>query len=87
MGLVDLGIDTIRGEAGDMSIVGVSDLICHKLYHLILDRVALSILGYLFHIRAVLAELLIFILIGRTGTILIFRQQTVNHHIWITTDG
>ena len=50
MRLVNLGIDTIRGETADMGIVSVADLIRHKLHHLILDRVALGILGDLFHL-------------------------------------
>ena len=87
VGLVNLGIDTVRLDAADMCIVGITNLVGHKLYHLVLDRVALSIHGYLLHVAAVLAELLVLILVGRTGTILILGKQTVNHHVGITTDG
>ena len=34
-----------------------------------------------------LTVLLILILVGRTAAILIFRQQTMHHHVGITTDG
>ena len=71
MGLVYLGINAIRLDSTDMSIIGITYLVGHKLYHLILYRVALSILAYLLHIAAVLAELLVLFLISRAGSILI----------------
>ena len=37
MVLINLGIDTITGETGDMGIIGIADLILHKLHHLIFD--------------------------------------------------
>ena len=70
-----------------MGVVGVADLVGHELHHLVLDGIALGILRYLFHVAAVLAVLLVLLLIGRAGPVLVFRQQTVYHHIRITADG
>ena len=84
--LIDLGIDTIRGDAADMRIELLTDLISHELHHLIFDAVALCLLCYLLHLAAVLAEFLVMITVGRAPTILITGEQTVHHRIGITAD-
>lgn len=49
--LVYLAIDTVGGDARDVGVIDVAYLVFHKLYHLILDRLTLGILGYLLHVR------------------------------------
>ena len=62
--LVDLGIDAIGRDAADVGVVAVANLILHELDHLVLDGVALGILGDLLHVAAVLAVLLVLVLVG-----------------------
>ena len=57
MVLIDLSVDAIGGETGNVGIVGIADLVGHELHHLVLDGVALSILRDLLHVAAVLATL------------------------------
>ena len=87
MVLVYLAIDTIRLDATDMRIEALAQLVCHKLYHLILDRIALSLLCHLLHVGTVLAEFLVFILAGTAASVLIACQQTVYHRVGIASDG
>ena len=86
MVLVDFAIDAIRLDAADVCIVLITNLVGHEFHHLILDAVALGLLGGLFHIGAVFAQLLVFLLIGRTTTVLVFRQQAMHHRVRITTN-
>ena len=62
--LVDLSIDAIARYATDVGIVGLADLVTHKLHHLVLDRVTLCVLCHLFHVGAVLAQILVMLLVG-----------------------
>ena len=62
--LVDLSIDAIARYATDVGIVGLTDLVTHKLHHLVLDRVALRVLRHLLHVGAVLAQILVMLLVG-----------------------
>ena len=84
--LVDLSIDAIRRDARDVGIVLVADLVAHKLHHLVFDGVALCVLCQLFHVGAVLAEVFVVLLIGGASSLLIFREQPMNHRIGITAD-
>ena len=62
--LVDLGVDAIGRDAADVGVVAVANLILHELDHLVLDGVALGILGDLLHVAAMLAVLLVLLLVG-----------------------
>ena len=62
--LVDLAVDAVGGDAGDVGIVDIADFIAHKFYHLVLDGVALGVLGYLLHVGGVLAELFVLLTIA-----------------------
>ena len=48
--LVYLTVDAVRLDARDVGVVLVAYLILHELHHLVLDRVALSLLGHLLHV-------------------------------------
>ena len=85
--LVNLAVDAIRLDAGDVGVVLVAYLVGHELHHLVLDAVALSLLGGLFHVGAVLAEFFVLLLICRASAIQVFRQQTVHHRVGIAADG
>ena len=85
--LIYLRVDAVGSEARDMRIVCMAYLVGHKLHHLILYRVALRILRYLLHLAAVLTILLILLLVGRASTLLIPRQQSVNHQVRIAAYG
>ena len=71
---VYLTIDAIALNATDARVVSLAHMVAHKLHHLIFYGVALSILRYLLHIRAMLAQLLILIFIGRAASGLIAGQ-------------
>ena len=85
--LVYLAVDTIRLDAADVGVVLVACLVGHELHHLILDAVALSLLCRLLHVRAMFAQLLVLLLIGRAPAVLILRQQAVHHRVGIAADG
>ena len=70
-----------------MTIELHSDLIDHKLCHLILDRRALGCCCNLLTLRRLLAKALHRALVGRLGTRQITCQQTMHHHIGIATNG
>ena len=84
--LIDLAVDTVARHATDVSIVDIANLVAHKLHHFIFYGVAFSILRYLFHVRAVFAEILIVLLVGRAAALLVFSKQTVYHRVRITAD-
>ena len=83
---VYLGVDAIAGDAADMCVVHLADMVTHELHHLVLDGITLSVLCDLFHIGAVLAELLIVFFVGRAPALLIFCQQPVHHRVGIAAD-
>ena len=72
--LVDLGIDAIGCDAADVGVKLLSDLVTHELHHLILDGIALGILGYDLHVAAVLTEFLVVLLVGRAPARLVFGE-------------
>ena len=58
--------------AADVRIEHLSQLVGHELHHLVFDAVALCVLRYLLHVRAVFAQLLVLLLVGGTPSRLIF---------------
>ena len=86
MVLVNLAVDAVRLDAGDMGVVHVAYALRHKLHSLILYGVALSVGSNLLHLARVFAQFLVMLLVGRTSALLITRQQTVNHRVRIAAD-
>ena len=48
--LVYLTVDAVRLDARDVGVVLVAYLVLHELHHLVLDAVALGLLGHLLHV-------------------------------------
>ena len=86
MVLVNLRIDAEALDAGDVCIVAFTDVIAHELHHLVLDGIAFRILCNEFHVRAMLAQLLIMLLVGRPSALLITGYQAVDHRVGIAAD-
>ena len=85
--LVDFAIDTIALDATDVRIKLFTDMLTHEFHHLVLDGVTLGIGCHLLHVRTMLAQTLVIVLVGAAATLCISCQQAVNHHVWITPDG
>ena len=66
-----------------MGIKHLAQLVAHKLHSLIFDGVTLGVRGYHLHVRRVLAQFLIVLLVCRRRSLSIARQQTVHHSVGI----
>ena len=85
--LVDLAVDAIALHARDMGVKLLADKLSHKLHHLIFDTVALRVLRYLLHVRAVLTQLLVVVFVGRPSSVLIAGEESVHHGVGIAAYG
>ena len=84
--LIYLAIDAIRLYAADVGIVNLTYLVAHKLYHLVFDAVAFSILSHLLHVGTVFAQFFVLLAVGRASAFLITGKQAVDHCVGIATD-
>ena len=87
MVFVDFAVDAIAGNAADVSIVDLAQMLAHQLHHLIFNRVAFCILGNLFHIRGMLAQFFVVFFVGTATTCGVTGEQAVYHCVGIATDG
>ena len=86
MCIVQLDVDTPLAHTRHVALENLTNLVVHKLDHLILDRCALGLrsdnlaLGGIYTLRLNLG------LIGRLTLGQVTRQQTMHHHIGIAAD-
>ena len=83
MVLVNLGVDAIAGDARDVCVKLLTYELTHILHHLVFYGVALSIGGNLLHVRGVLTQFLIVVLVGRACALGVACKQTVHHGVGI----
>ena len=70
-----------------MGVELLAQVVAHKFHHLVLDGVALGVLRHQFHVRAVLAELLVVLGVGRAAALGVAGEQAVDHGVGIAADG